>query len=118
MELRNWPDRLCNGPIAVLHSPGPQVVSKHCQLQRVAELALYAHVGISGVVLADQRAEQHVAHGVSRDESGLAPGASDFEIERSGDITGMQVLFGKRPRLMHRACGDRQPIEEWVGRQV
>src|SRR5450755_364304 len=65
--------------VAVLHFPGTNVVCQHAELNARTDAALQSEICVGGVILANQRPKQHVAHCIPSDQRGFSPRPPYFE---------------------------------------
>src|SRR5690348_10754053 len=118
VEAKAGTKRLRNGEASVLHTPGAKVFSQYCRFPGRAELALNANIGVGGVVLANQRPEEHVAGFVTGQERGPSPRTSDLKFDSACGIARMKMLLRIRPGFSNSAAADRDPVSKRTCIQV
>src|SRR5690242_12964056 len=96
LKASSGDQRLRRGKRQVLHTPGADIFSQHGERSFLPELMLHAYPGAGGEELADQGTEQKIAHGIACNQRVAAPGASHLKLQARAQVSGMQVLQGKR----------------------
>ena len=118
LKAASGQQRLGDRVLRALDAPRAQVVCNHGRRETPAEFVLQSGIARSIEIFLDRWAKQQIPRGVSGDERGVAPRASDRELDVGGEVAGMQVLIRKWPCFMNRAAADRNPVVERTGGEI
>src|ERR1700724_3834019 len=81
-----WNQYLRGGKTQVLYPPRPHHLTQPGDGKFLAELVLQSGPGSGGEVLANQRTEEQIAHGISRDERAVAPGTAHLKLNTGAHV--------------------------------